>query len=113
MKDVKIFMAGNCMTPILITRTKNIHRYTVRGKKIDTVGEIIIATTKKRKNIMLPLKIITTSLQIIFFVSYNEDKISKLNKHLGNIINNALEIKKMINRNQLHFHIVKYIVNIM
>ena len=80
MKDLNIFMTGNCLTSILITRTKNVLR---------------------------PLKNITTSLQIFFFVSYNEDKISKLNKHLGNIINNVLEIKKMININQWHFHIVK------
>ena len=47
---------------------------------------------KKRKNI-LPLKNITPSLQIQFFVTCNRDKLLKLDKHLGNIINNVLEIK--------------------
>ena len=64
---------------------------------------------------MLPLKNITPSLQIQFFVSCNKEKSLKFNKHLGNIIIFVLKSKIKNNNkyipdkyiNQWYFHIVQ------
>ena len=59
---------------------------------------------------MLPLKNMTPSLQIQFFVSCNKDKSLKLNKHLGNIIIIVLKSKIKKNNkyiNQWYFHVVQ------